>query len=67
MKLLGLDPGLQNTGWGIIRFDGNHLSFIAAGTIHTDVKCSLSERLMQLHSGIDGVIEEHSPDETAVE
>jgi len=67
MKLLGLDPGLQNTGWGIIRFEGTHLGFVAGGTIHTNPKWSLSDRLMQLHSGLDGVIEEHTPDEAAVE
>lgn len=67
MKLLGLDPGLQNTGWGIIRFEGTRLGFVAGGTIHTDAKSSLSERLMQLHGGIEQVIEEHKPDEAAVE
>lgn len=67
MKLLGLDPGLQNTGWGIIRFEGTRLSFVAGGTIHTNAKSSLAERLMQLHSGLEAVIAEHSPDEAAVE
>lgn len=67
MKLLGLDPGLQNTGWGIIRFEGTHIGFVGGGTIHTESKSSLAERLMQLHAGLEKVIEEHGPDEAAVE
>lgn len=67
MKLLGLDPGLQNTGWGVIRFEGTRLGFVAGGVIHTNSHCSLSERLMQLHEGLEKVIEAHSPDEAAVE
>lgn len=67
MKLIGLDPGLQNTGWGIIHVDGNRLSFIAGGTVRTDKKLSLAERLMQIHHGLMAVMEEHQPDEAAVE
>ncbi len=67
MKLLGLDPGLQNTGWGIITTEGNHLSFIDGGTVRTDKSASLAQRLMQLHDGLKTVIEAHQPDEAAVE
>ncbi len=67
MKLIGLDPGLQNTGWGIIRIDGNRLQFVADGTVHSDGNRGLSERLMQLHDGLVAVIDEHQPDEAAVE
>ena len=67
MKLIGLDPGLQNTGWGIIQVDGNRLSFIARGTVHTDKKAPLAERLMQIHNGLVAVMDEHQPDEAAVE
>jgi len=67
MKLLGLDPGLQNTGWGIIRFEGTRLGFVSGGTIHTESRCSLAERLMQLHAGLEKVIDLHTPDEAAVE
>ncbi len=67
MKLLGIDPGLQNTGWGIIATEGNHLKFIDGGTVHSDKKLSLAERLLQLHTGINDVIEKYRPHEAAVE
>ncbi len=67
MKLLGLDPGLQNTGWGVIEVEGNHLRFVSAGTVHTDKSRSLAERLMQLHDGLRLVIDAHEPHEAAVE
>lgn len=67
MRLLGLDPGLQNTGWGIVDFNGNHLSHVADGVIKSDPALSLAERLVQLHDGISGVIEQFSPEEAAVE
>lgn len=67
MKLLGLDPGLQTTGWGVIRITGNRLSFVADGAVRTDSGLGLAERLMQLHAGLVAVIEEYAPDEAAVE
>ncbi len=67
MKLLGLDPGLQNTGWGIIQFEGTRLGFVAGGTIHTNPRATLPERLMQLHDGLGKVIDDHGPDEAAIE
>lgn len=67
MKLIGLDPGLQNTGWGIIDVDGNRLRFVADGTVCTNKKLSLAERLMQIHHGLVGVMDEFEPDEAAVE
>ncbi|MBT4889488.1 MAG: crossover junction endodeoxyribonuclease RuvC [Rhodospirillales bacterium] len=67
MKLLGLDPGLQNTGWGIILVEGNHLSFVDGGTVRTDKSLSLAERLLQLHEGLRDVITQYQPTEAAVE
>lgn len=67
MKLIGLDPGLQNTGWGIIVVEGNRLSFIDGGTVRTDKSRPLAERLLQLHEGLNEVIATHNPDEAAVE
>ena len=66
MKLIGLDPGLQNTGWGIIQVDGNRLQFVADGTVHSDKSLSLAERLLQLHEGLAAVMDAHKPDAAAV-
>lgn len=67
MRLLGLDPGLQRTGWGIIDVSGTRLSFVANGVVSTVKGASLSERLMELHRGIDEIISTHAPQEAAVE
>ena len=67
MKLIGLDPGLQNTGWGIIQVDGNRLQFVADGTVHSNKSLSLAERLLQLHDGLAAVMDAHKPDAAAVE
>ncbi|GAB6053202.1 crossover junction endodeoxyribonuclease RuvC [Magnetospira thiophila] len=67
MRILGLDPGLRHTGWGLIDKTGNHLTFIAAGSIDTDATRSLAERLVQLVEGLERVIAAFGPDEAAVE
>ncbi|MFM2045558.1 MAG: crossover junction endodeoxyribonuclease RuvC [Pseudomonadota bacterium] len=67
LRILGLDPGLRHTGWGVIDVTGNRLSFVADGAIHTDEKETLSRRLERLHDGILAVIESWRPDEAAVE
>ena len=67
MKLLGIDPGLRNTGWGIIEVDGNHIIYVADGVVNSDPDSSLAERLVQLHDGLLYVIEEFWPAEAAVE
>lgn len=66
-RVLGLDPGLQHTGWGVIDVDGNHLRHVAHGTINTGASLSLAGRLVQLHEGVLDVIREHAPHEAAVE
>ena len=66
-RVLGLDPGLQHTGWGIIDVDGNHLRHVAHGTVSTSSTLSLAGRLVQLHEGVLEVIRDHRPDEAAVE
>lgn len=66
-RLLGLDPGLQNTGWGVIDVAGNRLSHVANGTVHSTVALSTAERLMELFEGLRRVISEYAPDEAAVE
>ena len=67
MRLIGIDPGLRNTGWGVITIDGNRLSHVADGVVRTDSSLSLAERLVQLHDGLSEVISLHRPDEAAVE
>ena len=67
MRLIGLDPGLRRTGWGVIEAEGNRLSHVASGTIVSDASLSLAERLSQLYDGISQVIALHAPEEAAVE
>jgi crossover junction endodeoxyribonuclease RuvC len=67
MRLLGLDPGLQHTGWGVIDAEGSRLSFVAAGTVHSTASRSLAERLVEIHDGLRDVIDQHQPVEAAVE
>ncbi|KAA0591666.1 crossover junction endodeoxyribonuclease RuvC [Azospirillum oryzae] len=67
MRLLGIDPGLRHTGWGIIDVAGNRLSHVADGAVHSDDSCPLAERLVQLHDALSAVVERYRPDEAAVE
>lgn len=65
--ILGLDPSLTCTGWGVIRSEGSRLTHIANGQIKTHAKAPMAERLALLHSGIASVIAEHRPDRAACE
>ncbi|CAO3443718.1 Crossover junction endodeoxyribonuclease RuvC (EC 3.1.22.4) [Azospirillum largimobile] len=67
VRLLGIDPGLRHTGWGIIDVAGNRLSHVADGAVHSDDSCPLAERLVQLHDALSAVVERYHPDEAAVE
>ena len=67
MKLLGIDPGLRNTGWGVIETDGNRIIYLGDGAVTSDPSLSLAERLVQLHDGLLSVIERFQPKEAAVE
>jgi len=67
MRILGLDPGLRNTGWGVIDVKGNRLGHVANGVVVSDAKLGLAARLVQLHHGLAAVIEGHRPAEAAVE
>lgn len=66
-RILGVDPGLQKTGWGIIESEGNSLRYIASGLIKTDPKADISVRLATLHHGLLSVLEIHKPCESAIE
>ena len=67
MRLIGLDPGLRHTGWGVIEASGSRLRHVADGAVHTDGNRSLAERLVQLHEGLSEVIAAFKPDAAAVE
>jgi crossover junction endodeoxyribonuclease RuvC len=65
--ILGLDPGLEHTGWGVVRVQGHQHTFIAAGRVTTDTKAPIGLRLATLASGIAAVIAAHQPTSAAVE
>ncbi|MFW0776489.1 MAG: crossover junction endodeoxyribonuclease RuvC [Rickettsiales bacterium] len=65
--ILGIDPGLQKTGWGVISSKQNQLSFVACGTIKTNSKADMPTRIKQLHDELSAVIERHQPEEAALE
>jgi crossover junction endodeoxyribonuclease RuvC len=67
MIILGLDPGLGTTGWGLIAADGNRLTHVGNGQIKTDSAMSLATRLMALDLALTDLILEHRPDGAAVE
>ncbi len=67
IRILGIDPGLRRMGWGVIDFDGVRLSYVAGGTIVSDAKDSLAERLAALYKGLNAEIERYAPDEASVE
>ena len=67
LRILGLDPGLRKTGWGVIRVEGNRLSHLGHGVIAPDEKAPFAERLLALFEGISAVVAEWSPDEAAIE
>lgn len=66
-KILGLDPGLGTTGWGLIQADGNRLSHIANGQLKTNSAESLPRRLSHLASQLEALIVDHAPEGAAVE
>ena len=66
-RILGLDPGLRNTGWGVIEVEGSQLHFIACGTVKSDDSLMLADRLRQLFDGLSEVVHLYQPQEAAVE
>src|SRR5271170_5244700 len=67
MRVLGLDPGLRHTGWGVIDVAGNRLSHVADGVIHAPSDLPLAARLVALFRQLTAVLERFEPDEAAVE
>lgn len=67
MIILGLDPSLSCTGWGVVRVDGSRISHIANGEVKTDTKAPIAARLDDLYATIAAVISTHAPDHAACE
>lgn len=67
MRILGLDPGLRNTGWGVIESAGHKLGFVAAGCVKVPTAAPMAERLANLHRALVEVVADFAPDEAAVE
>ncbi|MCP4997742.1 MAG: crossover junction endodeoxyribonuclease RuvC [Hyphomicrobiales bacterium] len=66
-RIIGIDPGLRRTGWGMVESLGNSLRFVGSGTIRSDNTRDLASRLCQLHDGLSEVLHAHLPHEAAVE
>ena len=67
IRILGIDPGLRRTGWGLIESAGNRLIHVACGSVETSERADLGARLVALHDGLAAVIERYAPQEAAVE
>jgi len=65
--ILGLDPGLRHTGWGIVAQEGNRLSFIAAGRINPDAELPMASRLLHIADELTALVGRHAPAEAAIE
>ena len=67
IRILGIDPGLRRTGWGLIESDGNRLIHVGCGSLETSDRADLGVRLLAIHDGLLAVIEQYRPHEAAVE
>jgi crossover junction endodeoxyribonuclease RuvC len=67
IRIIGIDPGLRRTGWGVIEITGNRLGFLGCGSVRTNDKDSLAARLLTIHDGLMRILDEFRPDEAAVE
>lgn len=67
VRIIGIDPGLRTTGWGVIEAHGSRLAFVACGAVRSDAGDALASRLRSLHDGLAAVIATHAPHEAAVE
>jgi crossover junction endodeoxyribonuclease RuvC len=67
IRIIGIDPGLRRTGWGIVEVAGNRLGFLGCGSVTTREQDGLAERLLVIHDGLSRILDEFKPDEAAVE
>jgi crossover junction endodeoxyribonuclease RuvC len=67
IRIIGIDPGLRRTGWGIVEAEGARLTYVASGLITSDAEDDLAYRLRSLYEGLIGVITSFAPQEAAIE
>jgi crossover junction endodeoxyribonuclease RuvC len=67
IRILGIDPGLRRTGWGVVEIAGNRLGFVGCGSVLTDDRAALAARLLVIHDGLMRILDQYQPDEAAVE
>ena len=67
LRILGIDPGLRRTGWGVVESEGNRLAFIGCGSVEPSDALPLASRLLAIHDGLATVLREFGPAEAAVE
>ncbi len=67
IRVLGVDPGLRRTGWGVVAITGNALAFVGAGTLKAPLDGEMAHRLVALHRGLSEIVAAFRPDEAAVE
>jgi crossover junction endodeoxyribonuclease RuvC len=67
VRIIGIDPGLRRTGWGVIEIDGNRLTYIACGSVEPADSLPLASRLLGIHEGLSKVLGDFKPAEAAVE
>lgn len=67
VTILGIDPGLNTTGYGVIRVSRGQFQLIEAGIVRSKAKASIEERLMEIHTGVTEVLQQHKPDFLALE
>jgi crossover junction endodeoxyribonuclease RuvC len=67
VRIIGIDPGLRNTGWGIVEQNASHLVYVADGSVHSDANTPLAERLLQIHAQLMEVLRDFAPLEAAIE
>jgi crossover junction endodeoxyribonuclease RuvC len=67
IRIIGIDPGLRRTGWGIVEAEGSRLTYVASGLVTSEADDDLAYRLRALHEGLLGVIVSYRPHEAAVE
>jgi crossover junction endodeoxyribonuclease RuvC len=67
IRILGLDPGLRRTGWGVVQVEGARIAHLAHGVIAADVEGALAARLLEIYRGIAEIVARWAPDEAAIE
>jgi len=67
VRIIGLDPGLKHTGWGVIEAEGTRLIYVADGAVHSDPDADLATRLRQIHEQLLDLLRTYAPDEAAIE